>query len=232
MNTVAVHVSNQGRFSPYFVAIPFAMTIFGCYGAFLPYGILGIVGFAGIGLIWALCVGFVAHRLMRRERWHEWLANAPIFLSIIAIGLLAGAGIMYISMMNAAVGEPSTTYAVLGALMQPAVPYYIVTNSLLELFIMLLVVFFNWHADRKRVLYCLIGVALYLVMRVWTYLVYAETRLDIATHTLSPADVEWFKQTLTTDYRPALVLITQAFFILAAFVPVHSMRDRERRSRE
>jgi hypothetical protein len=64
-------------------------------------------------------------------------------------------------------------------------------------------------------------------MRIWTYLVYAETRLDISTHTLSAADVEWFKRTLATDYRPILELVAQAFFILAALVPVRSIRERE-----
>jgi hypothetical protein len=31
-------------------------------------------------------------------------------------------------------------------------------------------------------------------MRIWTYLVFAETRLEISQHPLSQADVEWFKQ--------------------------------------
>ena len=116
--------------------------------------------------------------------------------------------------------------------MQPAVPYYIVINSLLELFIMLLVVFFNWNVDHRRRSFSLIAVGLYLVIRVWTYLVFAETRLDISNQTLSAADVEWFKRTLATDYRPILELITQGFFILAALVPVRSIRDRERRRHE
>jgi hypothetical protein len=40
------------------------------------------------------------------------------------------------------------------------------------------------------------GVTVYFAMRVWTYLVFAEARLDIARHTLSQTDVEWFRQTL------------------------------------
>jgi hypothetical protein len=202
------------------VAVPFAMILFGFYGTLLPFGFLGIVGFAVAGLLWALVLGFIAHRLMHQSGWHQWLANASVFVSIMAVGLLAGAGFMYIFMMSEAVGERSTTYAVLSALMQPAVPYYIVINSLLELFVMLSVVYFNWDADRKRRLYSLVGVGLYLVMRIWTYIVYAETRLDISTHSLSAADVEWFQRTLATDFRPMLVLIIQAFFVLAAFVPV------------
>ncbi|MCC6167846.1 MAG: hypothetical protein IT329_11515 [Caldilineaceae bacterium] len=206
--------------APYLVAALFAMTIFGFYGALLPFGFLGIVGGAAAGLLWAFLVGLAAQRLMRRTTWHARLANASVFVSILAVGLMAGAGAMYIAMMLAAVDEPSMTYAVLSALMQPAVPFYIVLNSLLELLVMLLVVFSNWQAGRKRRLYSLAGVGLYLVMRIWTYLVYAEMRLEISTHTLSAADVAWFKQTLAADYRPGLVLLILACFVLAAFAPV------------
>jgi amino acid transporter len=174
------------------------MIIFGFYGTFLPFGFLGILGFAVVGLLWALFLGFIANQLMRREAWRERLANASLFVSIIAIGLMVGGGAMYIFMMSAVLDEPSTTYAALSALMQPSVPFYILINTLLELFIMLFVVFFNWDVDRRRRSFSLIGAGLYLVMRIWTYLVYAETRLAISTQTLSAADVEWFKRTPQT----------------------------------
>jgi hypothetical protein len=141
-----------------------------------------------------------------------------------------GGGFIYIFMMNAALDEPSTTYAVLSALMRPAVPYYIVLNSLMELFIIPFIVFFNWDRNPKRRTYVTIGVILFLVMRVWTYLVFAATRLEISERALLPADVEWFKQTLATDYRVILILLTQAFFILAAFIPGKEDGKQENRN--
>lgn len=228
MDAITINARSPGRFGPYVVAIPFAMILFGFYGTFLPYGLLGIAGFSVIGLIWALFLGFIANRLLRREVWHKWLANTPLFLSIIAVGFMAGGGSMYIFMMFGAVKEASTTYATLSALMQPAVPFFIIINTALELVIMLLVVFFNWNVDGRRRNLSLIGVGLYLVMRIWTYLVYAETRLAISTETLSAADVEWFTRTLATDYRPILEVIAQGLFILAAMIPVRSISDRER----
>ena len=228
MNIVTVDAKSQGRFSPHIVAIIFSMILFGFYGTFLPFGILGMLGCAVVGLLWALFLGFLANRLMLREAWHKQLANMSLFVSIIAIGLLAGAGFMYGFMMSAVLDEPSTTYAVLSALMQPAVPYYIVINTPLELFIMLFVVFFNWNVDRKRRIFSLIGVGLYLLMRVWTYLVFAETRLEISTHVLSAADVDWFKRTMATDFRGILELITQGFFVVATMIPVRSTGDKER----
>lgn len=226
-SATATTLRNDGSLSrsPYWAAALFAVTIFGFYGTLLPFGVLGVVGFAGAGMAWALLMGLMAQRLMRRAAWHTRLANASVFVSIMVIGLMAGAGYMYIAMMLGAVDEPSMTYAVLSALMQPAVPFYIALNSLLELIVMLLVIFSNWHVDRRRRVYSLAGVGLYLVMRIWTYLVYAEMRLEVSTYTLSAADVAWFKQTLATDYRPVLELFVLACFVLAAFSPVHGAKS-------
>ena len=120
--------------------------------------------------------------------------------------------------MEAALGEPSTTYAVLSALMQPAVPYFIVLNTSMELLLVPLLVFWNWDVGPRRKAPVLIGVIAYLAMRVWTYFVFAETRLDISQHTLSAADVAWFEQTFATDFRIMLNLITFTCFLLAAVV--------------
>jgi hypothetical protein len=112
--------------------------------------------------------------------------------------------------------------------MQPTVPYYIVVNTLMEALIIPLVVFLNWHIPTRRAL-ILIAVFVYFVMRVWTYITYGEMRLEISTHPLSTADVEWFKETLRNDYRGVLNMITQVAFILTAFVParrIEALDDR------
>lgn len=227
MNSTIVRAGRPGRFGSQAAAALFAMVIFGLYGTFLPFGLAGILGFALIGLPWARLMGVIANRLARRAAWQVRLANAPLLISIIAAGLLAGGGLMYIFMMRAVIAEPSTTYAALSALMQPAVPYYIVINTLLELFVMLFIIFFNWNAGPRRRLFSLTGVGLYLAMRVWTYLVYAETRLEITTHTLSTADVEWFHNTLASDYRAVMELVAQVFFSLAAFTSVRPARGAD-----
>lgn len=54
-----------------------------------------------------------------------------------------------------------------------------------------------------------------------------EMRLEISTHPLSTADVEWFKETLKNDYRGVLNIITQVAFILAAFVPARRVKALE-----
>jgi hypothetical protein len=219
---------DRERYGAYQVAVPITTVIFAMASLALQLGALGFVGGAVIGLVWSIILGLIAGKLVQRDSWKPYLANAPVFLAIIATGLLIGGGLMYGFLMNAALREPSTTYATLSALMQPTVPYYIVVNTLMEALIIPLVVFLNWHIPKRRAL-ILIAVLAYFVMRVWTYITYGEMRLEISTHPLSTADVEWFKETMRNDYRGVLNIITQVAFILAAFVParrVEALKDR------
>ncbi len=210
-----------GRFGPYTVVAAFQAVIFGLYAKTLsPFGAIGILLAALIGAFWALLLGVVAEHLARRPDWRRTLANAPLSLGITAMALMIGGGAMYIGMMREALAEPSTTYAVLAALMQPAVPFYIILNSAMELFLVALILFWNWRAgDTRRALVLFAAVA-YLLMRVWTYLVYAEARLDLSQSPLSPEDVAWFESTLAADFRIVLNVITYVCLLLAAFRPV------------
>ena len=98
----------------------------------------------------------------------------------------------------------------------------------MELFLISLLVFWNWDTDRKRRAVILIGVFAYFVMRIWTYLVFAETPLEISQRPLMPEDVEWFKQTLAGDFRLVLNNITYLCLLIAAFLPVGSKRKNEK----
>ena len=73
---------------PYLLAVPILMTILGFYGRmFLASAITGTVAGAVAGLLWALLTGYGAAWLMRH--WRSSLcANTPLFLAIIAIGLM------------------------------------------------------------------------------------------------------------------------------------------------
>jgi hypothetical protein len=216
---------NIHRLGPYLVVVPILMVILGLYGkVFLGFGYFGRVAGAVGGFFWALLTGYGAASLMLH--WQSSVrANTPLFLPILAIGLMTGAGLMYTWMMAAALSEPSTTGAALSALMWPAVPFYIVLNSAMELLLLALLVFWNWDTDRRRRMLIVASVAVYFGMRVWTYLVFAETRLDIASHALSPADIEWFRQTLNADFRIVLNILVFALLVLAACIPPWPVRD-------
>jgi hypothetical protein len=78
MNKPTVNAKNQGKCSSYNIARTFTMILFDFYGTLLSFGLLGIFGFAAVGLLWAGFLGFIAHRLLRRDLWHVWLANARL----------------------------------------------------------------------------------------------------------------------------------------------------------
>lgn len=213
------------RLGPYLVAVPVTAITFSLASLALRLGAPGIVGGAVVGFVWSLSLGSVARRLGRRGSWRPRLADAPVFLAVIASGLLIGGGLMYGLLIEAALREPSTTNATLSALMRPAVPYFIAVNTLMEVLVIPLAVYWNWHVPKRRTL-VVIAVTAYFAMRVWSYLTYAPARLDISTRTLSAAEAEWFKETLKADYRGVLNVITHVAFILAAFVPPRAAEGR------
>jgi hypothetical protein len=216
--------NSVSRLGPYLVVVPILMIILGFYGRmFIGSPGSGAVAGATTGLLWALLTGYGAAWLNRHWR-SSVRANTPLFLAILASGLMTGAGLMYGWMMTAALNEPTTTGAALSALMWPAVPFYIVLNSAMELLLIALLVFWNWDADRRRRALIVAGVTVYFVMRVWTYLVFAEARLDIASHTLSAADIEWFRQTLAGDFRIVLDVAVFVLLLMAACIPPWRMR--------
>jgi len=217
------------RLGPYLVAVPVTTITFSLASLALRLGAPGVIGGAVVGFVWGLSLGLVAGRLGRREGWRPRLADAPVSLAVVASGLLIGGGLMYGLLMEAALREPSTTYATLSAMMRPAVPYFIAVNTLMEAFVVPLAVYWNWHVPRRRTLIA-VAVAAYFAMRVWSYLTYAPARLDISTRPLSAAEAEWFRETLRTDYRGVLNVITHVAFILAAFVPPRAAAASEGRA--
>jgi hypothetical protein len=64
-------------------------------------------------------------------------------------------------------------------------------------------------------------------MCVWTHLVFAETRLDMASHILSPVEIELFRQTLAKDFRIVLNILVFALLLIAVCIPPCYVRDGE-----
>jgi len=198
------------------------MIIFGFYGSMIHMGIIGNLLGLLLGFSWAVVISLIGMLLRKPKSWRPKLANGTLIGMIVALGLLSGAGIMYIGMMTEALNQASLNNSMLSALMQPAVPYYITMNSLIEMVIVPLLILCNWNGSAKRKAFMIAGLAVWLAMRIWTFLAYAEMRLDVSQGTLSAADIEWFKQTLAVDYRYVLELIAEVLLILAAINPFAS----------
>ncbi|MGH3915529.1 MAG: hypothetical protein ACRDTC_19295 [Pseudonocardiaceae bacterium] len=217
------------RAGPYMVAIPFTVIVYALSLRSTGLGAVGVPIGAAVGLGWALLLGFIAARVGRHQGWNAKVEDALVFVGVIATAFLLCGGIMASLLIGGALNEPSTTYETLSALMFPTLPYFIISNSLMELFVIPAIVFFGWRSGTRRIL-LLWSVAAYFAMRVWTYLVYAENRIETATGALSAEDVQWYKDTLAVDYRPVLIAVMLILLLLAAFLPARSWASRSRRS--
>jgi hypothetical protein len=207
-----------GEFSPYLVATPLVTLMFAFYGRVMPFGALGYVGGALAGFVWSLVAGVVSSWLSQDATIAALSADAVLFACVIVAGSLVGGGVLYLLLFWSVLREPSTTYAVLSALMRPTVPFFIALNSAMEVLFVPLVVFLNWNTEARRRWIIVIAAGIYVVHRGWTYLVYAERRLATGTSPLSEADVGWYTRTLATDYRVVLNAIIFALFTAAAFL--------------
>ncbi len=204
--------------SPYIAVTPLVALMFAFYGKVMPFGVLGYFGGASAGVVWSLLVGAASARLGRGPMPAMLGADASLFACIVVAGTLTGGGALYSPLFRSVLREPSTTYAVLSALMRPTVPFFIALNSAMEILFVPFVLYLNWHAEPARRGIVLIAAALYVVHRGWTYLVYAERRLATGTSPLSEADVAWYTRTLATDYRIVLNALIFALFTATAFL--------------
>lgn len=199
---------------PYLFTVPATSLVMALASTGLALGKSGIVAGAAVGLAWGTVLGVVVERLIRRPRWKRRLANGFVFLVIVASGLMLGGGVMYGLLMRAAAAAPA---AMLSAMMQPTIPFFIILNTPLELLAVPGAVFATWQNDTRRRL-ILIGAASFYGLRIWSYLAYVPQRMDIASRPLLPQDLEWFQRSMEIDYRSLLVAVVFVVFTSAAFV--------------
>lgn len=200
----------------YFVASPLVTINFALYGRVIKKGPSVYLACAAGGLLWSILVGLSAGWLQYRTG--SVSSDVVLFCCIVDSGVLAGSGLLYERVFGSALLEPSLTNGVLSAMMRPTVPYYITLNSAMEILFVPLVIFLNWDVAPTRRWIIVASAIVYLLQRVWTYLVYAERRLATGTAPLSSEAIAWFKRTLATDRRTVLNLAVLALFTVAAFL--------------
>jgi hypothetical protein len=200
---------------PYLITVPATSLIVALGSTGLALGTAGIIGGATLGLIWSVVLGNVIERLLRHPHWTRRLANASVFLAIVASGPMLGGGMIYRLLMRAAAVAPAE---VLSAMMQPTIPFFIILNTPLELMAVPCAIFANWQNDTRRRLILLAAAAFY-ALRIWSYLVYVPNRMEIASRPLLPKDLEWFQRSMEVDYRSLLLAVVFVAFTIAAFVP-------------
>jgi hypothetical protein len=159
-----------------------------------------------------------------------WLEDVFAYLGTVGFAFAGCGELMAILPLNGALDSSSVTGETLQSTFMPAIPYYIIVNSILEILIIPAVIAFSWRPGPRRVL-ILAGAALYLAMRVWTYLAFVPARLgwadeDHAAQVLTAVERRQAAQdTMLNDPRWALLLAMMAIFLIAA----HLSRVREQK---
>lgn len=200
--------------SPYFIVVPATSLVVALASTGLGLEPGAILGGAAFGAVWGVGLGALVERVIDRDDWRQRLADGTVFLGIVGSGVMLGGGVMYALLMSAAATAPP---AILSAMMQPTIPFFIVLNTPLELVGVPGAVFANWHQHTRRRLMVIVAAAFY-TLRIWSYVVYVSGRMEIASRPLSPQDLEWFERSMGVDYRPLLVAIVFVGFTIAAFV--------------
>ena len=212
------------RLNAFHIVVPVTTVVFALSFKAGGLGPIGLVVGAVAGLGWSLLLGFVTQRLNRQASLRYKLEDLLVFLAIVGTAFLYVGGVMYGLLFSAALNEPSTSPQVLSALMQPTIPYYIIVNTSMEALVVPALLYVGWRAGKRRTI-IVAAALLYYGMRIWTYLVWAEARVDLAAGPLSARDIDRFKELMDND-RDILLVPMFALFIIAAFVPAWH-RDRQ-----
>jgi hypothetical protein len=206
---------------PYSLVIPFSAVITGLFnlGEVVPWPIAIV-----LGAVWGAVVSLTAYWIVRSAGRAAWAEDILVVLGITGFAFAGCGGLMAILLLNGALDSTSLTGDALEQMFLPSIPYYIVANSILEIFVIPLILYVAWRPGRRRIL-IVAAAALYFAMRVWTYVAFVPARLGWADsdHSNQPLTAAERSQAssdlMLNDPRWILLLIMFALFLAAAHLP-------------
>jgi hypothetical protein len=184
---------------------------------FLPLPIALLIG-AG----WAILIGLAARWANRRPPLSAWVEDGLVALGCVTMALFAFGGAIGLLMLSAALDSSSITGETMVTMFLPSIPIAIAANVPTELVIIPGLLILGWRPGARRILF-VTAAALYFVLRIWTYLVFAPDRLDFAaaersTAVLTTTEKAQFAAALhVDDPRWILNLLIFAAFLVSAF---------------
>jgi hypothetical protein len=181
-----------------------------------------------LGAGWGAALGAFGLWIRSKARLGAWVEDGLVSLGAAGFAFAGCGGLMAILLLSGAMDSSSLTGETLESTFLPSIPYYIVVNSILELFVVPLVIVLSWRPGLRRGL-VLAAAGLYFLMRVWTYLAFVPRRLgwaesDHTAEVLTPAEHRQAAEDLMLD-DPRWILLLAMFAILV--VAAHLSRVRE-----
>lgn len=158
-----------------------------------------------IGAGWGVTIGLLATWIRNKARLSAWLEDGLVFLGVVAMAFLGAGGLTGILLISSAVDSSS-----------------IIANTPMELLVVPALLILGWREGKRRIL-IVVAVALFLILRAWSHLVFVSARLDFAetarsTTPLTAAERQQFYTDLhLDDSRWILNLIIFAVLLFAAY---------------
>ena len=219
----------HGRLGPFLIVVP-ATTVLGLLESALFGSVAAALVGAVVGLGWGLLLGFIATRLSRRESRRPYLANASMFVAVLASGMLSGGSLLYLMLSSAGLSAPSTSFTLVHPPFGGRFDLFIITfNTLLEWLLIPAALFLNWRIPKRRTL-IVIAAVVYYAMRVWTYIYFVPIIFEFGAMQpdapVSAEVLERFRVWVNLSWiRGAIDISTYLLFLLAAFFPASSDGD-------
>ncbi|OLF15939.1 hypothetical protein [Actinophytocola xanthii] len=180
---------------------------------------------------WAVVVDLAALWVRRHARLSAWVEDVLVALGVTAMALFAFGGAIGLMMLGLALDSSSISGETMVLMFLPSIPIAIAANLPTELVVIPGLLVLGWRRGPRRVL-VVVAAGLYLVLRVWTYLVFAGDRLDLteaerSTTPLTAAQREEFAAAFhVEDPRWILNLAVFVVLLLAAFFPRNPLHRR------
>jgi hypothetical protein len=164
-------------FSPLWILAPASMIIFAM--GWSNFGsTAGIIGGFG-GLLWILALAGIVRLMQRSEKLTAALSAIVVLGAGAILFLTMGGGVYEYMLMHKAleVSPEWITTITSGPLGEQVILYFIIFNSLLEIFLVPLALLLNWNMPGRR-RFVLAACLIFYAIRIWTYLYFAPQYFD------------------------------------------------------
>lgn len=219
MNNSIVPNSYRHWIHPLWIVAPASMIIFamGWSNFGLTAGVIGGIG----GLVWVFALAGMVKLMQPSETLAGWLSTIVPLAAGATLFLTMGGGIYEYMLINKALETtPEWVLSITsGPLGEQVILYFIVFNSLLEIFLVPLALLLNWNIPGRRGFVLAAGLIFYGI-RIWTYLYFAPQYFDFEDRAFSEQLVNDLMIRISIDnLRFAMQTLEACLFFRAALGP-------------
>lgn len=210
--------SHRTWINPTWIVAPASIIIFAMGWSNFGFA-AGLIGGVG-GLVWVLALAGIVRLIQRSEKL---AAGVTLFLTM-------GGGIYeYMLMRKALATTPEWIVTITtGPLGAQVILYFIIFNTLLEIFRVPRALLLNWHMPGRRVFVLAAGLIFY-VIRIWAYLYFTPQYFEFGEMVFSEQLVNNLVIRMSIDnIRFVIQIIEAGLFFRAALGPISSVSNESK----